>query len=258
MEDLLERARAGDAAALAALFRRARPKLDKLAAQHRASLRPGITRPSDIAQSTAERAFEKFTSFNGKTENEWTAWLRMILTNCVKESQRAGRTQKRSDRGATPLDTVVDEVCALQDSPSQVVARKEQYRLLLTFLHRLPPDQGEAILLCHLHDLRVSEVAQKMNRTQPVVGGLLSRGMRTLRKMMNEGLEADPDGALPEATSPDGATTALLEYLRRRESRGPVDPEAFLAEHPAHADDLRSMLDWIAHVQTLWASADDR
>jgi RNA polymerase sigma-70 factor (ECF subfamily) len=50
----------------------------------------------------------------------------------------------------------------------------------------------------------------------------------------------------------DGADAALLTYLRRRDAGEDVDRGAFLAEHAACADELRSMLDFIDLILAIW------
>jgi RNA polymerase sigma-70 factor (ECF subfamily) len=51
----------------------------------------------------------------------------------------------------------------------------------------LPEDQRTAVQLQQIQDYSVEEIAQQMNRTKTAVGGLLKRGMRRLRELMQTG-----------------------------------------------------------------------
>ncbi|WP_218920290.1 RNA polymerase sigma factor [Chondromyces crocatus] len=251
VEELIERARAGKQGAFEELFRRYRPKVGTWAEQQGRG-QPGTTRPSDIAQNTAKRAFERFVTFKGTSEGEWTVWLKEILKNCLLESQRAGRTKKRGGH-TIPLEDACAELPSPEASASQVMARSEQHQKLLASLYQhLPEEQSQAIWLCHLKGFPVAEVAQKMGKSPNAIGGLLARGMKRLRQVMNE--EPSVDQGEPPVS--EGAVEALLVYLRRCESGVSVDRAAFLAEHPEGGDELQSMLTWIDQIRALWASSE--
>jgi RNA polymerase sigma-70 factor, ECF subfamily len=250
--ELLLRARDGDQGALEELFQRCRPKLAQNARKHLAGTQPGGARPSDIAQETAERALRKFLAFRGSTEAEWYTWLNRIFHSRVKQSAKYAHQKKRSAAVTFPLDALPAHAApADQKSPSQTVSRTEEWRRLLTLLFELPDDQREAIRLCYLDELPVAEVAQRMGKTKPSVEGLLQRGLRTLRSRMTEETGAEPRAPTSTEEAMDAASAALVSYLRRRDAGEEMDPAAFVAEHPACADELRSMLHWIERIQEL-------
>ncbi len=57
------------------------------------------------------------------------------------------------------------------------------------------------------------------------------------------------------ASTLDAAAEALLAYLQRRDAGKRVEPEVFIAEYPACAEELRAMLQWIERLQALRPSA---
>ena len=73
-------------------------------------------------------------------------------------------------------------------TPSEYAVRREQTVLLADSLARLPEDQRTALELHHLQGLSVPEVSQEMGRSLLSVTGLIYRGMRALRELLNSAL----------------------------------------------------------------------
>ena len=49
-----------------------------------------------------------------------------------------------------------------------------------------PADQRQAVELRHLQGLAVLEIGQRMGRSTAAVGGLLQRGLKSLRGMLDD------------------------------------------------------------------------
>jgi RNA polymerase sigma-70 factor, ECF subfamily len=73
-----------------------------------------------------------------------------------------------------------------QSNPSDKAIRSEQMIELAAALRRLPDDQRIALELRYLGGLTVAAVAEQMGRGPESVTGLLYRGTRTLRELMDE------------------------------------------------------------------------
>jgi RNA polymerase sigma-70 factor (ECF subfamily) len=56
----------------------------------------------------------------------------------------------------------------------------------------LPPDQQRVVELHHLQGLPVAEVADQMGRSKPAVVGLLFRGLKKLRQLLQAQGEGEP------------------------------------------------------------------
>jgi len=251
IEELIARARSGDQAALDQLFQWCRPLLMERAALRLAKKRPGIERPSDIVQKAALKAFRAFPDFEGTTFAEWLSWLDRIVQTCTIQSFRDARRKKRDKAGEAPLDE--DEIPSHQLSPSQATATEEEWQQLWTQIYLLQEEQRTAILLRHFKELRVAEVARRMGKTEAAVAGLLQRGLRTLRDRLTSALAPTSPTADPHriTQAQEEAATMLLVYLRRRDAGERVEPEAFIAEHPSCAEELRHALEWIERIQAL-------
>lgn len=250
-EELIQRARAGDAAAREELFQRCQPTLTKWGARFTARLPPGGARPSDFAQDTALMASKKLASFQGNTAGEWFSWLKTIFRSQALQARRASNRQKREPTGVLSLDSgAALQVVSPQESPSQLVTLRDEAARLLAYVFQLPADQHQAIKLCYLEELPVAQAAQRLGRTEPSVGGLLRRGLKTIERQMKRSADPEPgdtSALLAHSTVED----ALLRYLRRRQEGETISPAAFAAEHSSCGDELLELLHWIERLQAL-------
>ena len=148
--------------------------------------------PSDIVQQTLLKAHEKHDQFRGSTDQELRGWLRAILARSLIDAAR-GHRRRRGD-AVRSLEAALDEssarlealLVADQSSPSQRAVKAEQLVDLATCLRSLPDDQRTALELRYLHGLSVAAVAEQMGRPPVSVTGLLYRGTRALRALLNQ------------------------------------------------------------------------
>ncbi len=77
-------------------------------------------------------------------------------------------------------------LAADQTSPSERVIRREEVLRLACALGQLPEDQRRAIELHYLRGLVLSEAAGLMDRSPAAVAGLLFRGLKKLRELLDE------------------------------------------------------------------------
>ena len=151
---------------------------------------------SDLVQQTMLDAHNKLDQFRGTSDQHLGAWLRQILKNNFLNSLRALHANRRDIRRELPLDleqlvfdsfSRVEQWLASNDpSPSQLVADQEQVLRLPSALNELTEDQREAIILYHIQGLKLAEVAERMNKSESAIGGLLYRGLRDLRLNLSE------------------------------------------------------------------------
>ena len=62
--------------------------------------------------------------------------------------------------------------------------RSEAVVALLDALHQLPETQAEAIRLRYMEGLPLSEIVERMDKSDTAVAGLLKRGLQKLRVIM--------------------------------------------------------------------------
>jgi RNA polymerase sigma-70 factor (ECF subfamily) len=194
-EQLLQRARRGNRAALGQLLQLYDHYLALLARLQIGKRLQGKLDPSDLVQETFLEAHRDFAQFCGSSEAEFVSWLRQILaTNLANLVRHYYGTRRRNVRLERELAVDLDQssqvldrgLAAAQSTPSQQAARREQAVLLADALGRLPPDYREVIILRHLEGLTFPEVARRLGRTQDSVEKLWARGLARLRRSLGD------------------------------------------------------------------------
>jgi RNA polymerase sigma-70 factor (ECF subfamily) len=150
--------------------------------------------PSDVVQQTLLKAHENLAQFRGQSPAEFMAWLRQILANQLAEAARKFGAGARDLSRERSLQADLDEssarlqawLAADQSSPSQRAMQEEQLLRLAEALDELPPDQRRAVELHHFQGHPVAEVARLMDRGPEAVVGLLYRGLKKLRRLLED------------------------------------------------------------------------
>lgn len=192
-EDLLQLARAGDAAVLGQLLELYRRYLALLARVQIGQRLQGKVDAEDLVQETFLEAHRNFGRFAGSSEAQFVAWLRQILAARLADLlRRYLGAQARDVRLEREIADAFDRSSVLLDrglvsplsSPSQQAARREQAVLLADALGQLPDDYREALVLRHLEGLTFPEVARRMGRTLDSVEKLWLRALGKLRQQL--------------------------------------------------------------------------
>jgi RNA polymerase sigma-70 factor (ECF subfamily) len=190
---LLQEARKGDEGTLGRLLELYRRYLTLLARVQIGQRIQGKADASDLVQETFLEAHRNFPRFGGESEAQLVCWLRQILAAKLADLMRRylgaqGRDVRLErdigdafDRSSIMLDR---GLVAVQSSPSQQAARREQAVLLADALDLLPDDYREVIVLRHLEGLTFPQVATRMKRSLDSVEKLWMRGLARLRQIM--------------------------------------------------------------------------
>ena len=188
---LLDAARAGDAAARARILSRYQSWLRILARIQLDGDFRGKFDASDIAQQTLLEACRDLPQFRGGTESEFLAWLRQILAHVLSHEIRRFRGTQQRDIGrevsleqslAQSSQRLGDMLAVSGSSPSQQAVRHEQEVMLAEVLARLPDDYREVLILRNLEGLSHEEVAARMGRGAGAVRMLWVRALAAIRK----------------------------------------------------------------------------
>jgi RNA polymerase sigma-70 factor (ECF subfamily) len=153
---------------------------------------------SDIVQQTLLEAFEQRGAFRGKSDGELAAWLKKLLVHNLADALRANHRAKRDVRRERSLEAAIEDSFSRVDdwlagsdpSPSQAAVRVEQLLRLAAEVAKLPDDQREAVVLHHLQGWPLAQLAEHLQRSEASVAGLLRRGLKRLRELMEAG--SDP------------------------------------------------------------------
>jgi RNA polymerase sigma-70 factor (ECF subfamily) len=147
---------------------------------------------SDLVQQALLRAVEAQDRFRGNDDRR-AAWLRTILVHVMIDAVRKfgrpeGGRRERSLEAALEQSSAQLEAFLAADltSPSGRAERNERLLRLADALARLPDDQRRAVELRHLQGLPLVEIASQMGRSVDSVVGLIHRGLRALRRDLEE------------------------------------------------------------------------
>jgi RNA polymerase sigma-70 factor (ECF subfamily) len=149
---------------------------------------------SDLVQQTLLQAHVHRSQYRGRTEQEWLAWLRAILANNLAGAVRQFATSARDLARERSLEAALEQssarlaqfLAASNSSPSEQANRAELLLRMAAALALLPADQQQVVELHHLQGCTVAEVAARLHRTKPAVMGLLFRGLKRLRQLLDD------------------------------------------------------------------------
>lgn len=149
---------------------------------------------SDIVQETLLEAHRTADNFRGRTVAEQAAWLRTLLVHKAKKIGRDHRRQKRDVAREHSLEAAMerssvrlgDLLPAGTSSPSQKAIREERMLHVAGAIESLSEAQREVVLLHYLEHLSMAEVGERIGRTSTAAAGLLHRGLKRLRELLQE------------------------------------------------------------------------
>jgi RNA polymerase sigma-70 factor (ECF subfamily) len=147
---------------------------------------------SDMVQQAMLQAVQGIDGFRGQTEAEFRGWLRQILAHHLCHLDRDMHRGKRDIRREQSMEQKLAQssmrleglLAGDEATPSQHAMVGENIIRLAEAVDGLPEEQSQAIRLHYLEGLKLSEVAQQMEKTTGSIAGLLHRGMKTLRSRL--------------------------------------------------------------------------
>ena len=172
----VERARAGDEAALSALFREHAPAVSRLC---RRMLGPGFG-AEDAAQEVFVRAQQAIGSF--ETGRRFLHWLLAIASHyCIDQLRRRSLEMRLFD----PRDLEGAGLADPGPSPLRQVSAREERAEILGALDALPHKYRLPIMLRYFSELDYERIAGILGVTRGQVGSLLFRAKRELRARLS-------------------------------------------------------------------------
>lgn len=143
---------------------------------------------SDLVQQTLLEAHVAAGQYRGRSDGEWLAFLRQTLARNMADLGRLYSADKRDVSREMELSSVRLEqfAASAEPSPSQEAVKNERLLKLADALAALPDDQRVAVELKHLQSWTVKQIADLTGKSETAVGGMLYRGIRKLRELMEE------------------------------------------------------------------------
>ena len=134
----------------------------------------------DVCQETFLRAFRALPGFRGQAK--FSSWLYRIALNLCRDWVRR---ERRTPVVQPPEDVDLIEMAAAaepSESIEDLVARKDQTRLVERAMALLPEEQRTAIVLKEYHGLTFQEIADLVGCPLSTVKTRLYQGLTVLRR----------------------------------------------------------------------------
>ncbi|MET9443102.1 RNA polymerase sigma factor [Streptomyces sp. NPDC006610] len=209
---LHERVRSGDRAAFAKIF----DEHARVVYAHAIRTTGDWALAEDVMSLTFLEAWRLRDKLRGEVRSV-RAWLLGIATNVMRNITRAARRHREAMSRLPPPEALPD----FADAVVGQLADVQRLAAAARALQRLKRTEREVFTLVVWSDLGYAATAEALGIPVGTVRSRLSRAREKLRRLVEEELKADPDGAEPRTgsghLSPSGAATARAS--RRRSTR---------------------------------------
>ena len=148
---------------------------------------------SDLVQDTFLAAQQHVTSFRGRTEPAWRAWLKAILLNHLANQRRHHAAHKRQgprgtgEHGGTRCP---QPAAGAITPPSRQLMRRERDRALDEALDRLPARYRQVVCWHHQDRRSFDEIGARLGISAGAAQKVWARALVRLRELL--GPEHDP------------------------------------------------------------------
>jgi RNA polymerase sigma-70 factor (ECF subfamily) len=196
-EDLLRRAKAGDAAALGALFAHYRDRLRKMVRLRLDRRVAGRLDPSDVLQEAYLDVARRFPEYAAAPEVPFYVWLRALTGQRLIDLHRQHLGAKMRDagqevshhRGALPQASsasLAQQFLAGLTSPTQAAVRAEMQLKLQEVLNGMDPMDREVVVLRHFEELNNVETAAVLGIEPSAASKRNLRAIRRLKAILDQ------------------------------------------------------------------------
>jgi RNA polymerase sigma-70 factor (ECF subfamily) len=179
---LVQRAQAGDAEAFGQLYDKYVDQVYRYVLYRVASSQVA----EDLTSETFLRALRRISSFTWQGRDVG-AWFVTIARNLIADHYKSGRY--RLEMTSDDVSTVSGSKPVTSPGPENEVMESMQNKVLLEAVKQLNPEQQECIVLRFLQGLSVTETAQIMGKNDGAIKALQYRAIRTLGRLLPEGVE---------------------------------------------------------------------
>lgn len=195
-EELAERMRAGDDAALAEAFEACRPALRRLLSYRIDPRLRGRVAPSDVLQEAYLEALKRLAHYAKQAELDPGLWLRWIVGQQLVDVHRRQLAQKRGGGNELSLDrggwaaasslALAELLVADGAGPPSAMGMEERKGALAEALEALSPLDREVLSLRHFEDLSNDEVAALLGLKKSAASKRYVRALAKLRAALED------------------------------------------------------------------------
>jgi RNA polymerase sigma-70 factor (ECF subfamily) len=196
-DDLLRRAKAGDAAALGALFAHYRDRLRTMVGLRLDRRVAGRLDPSDVLQEAYLDVARRFPEYAAAPAMPFYVWLRALTGQRLIDLHRQHLGAKGRDagqeislyRGALPQASsasLAQQLLAGLTSPTQAAVRAEMQLQLQEALNSMDPIDREVVVLRHFEELNNVETAAVLGIEPSAASKRYLRAVRRLKAILDQ------------------------------------------------------------------------
>ncbi|MGD1069635.1 MAG: sigma-70 family RNA polymerase sigma factor [Bryobacteraceae bacterium] len=190
--ELVNRARAGDAAAFSTLIRQYEGKIFRLAM----NITQNREDAEDVLQESFLKAYEHLDQFQGNSK--FYTWIVRIAVNQALMKLRKRKTDRSvslDEQIDTGEDTVVREIATWDPDPEERFSREELHTILNEAIDGLAPIYRTVFTLRDVDGLSTEETAEALDLTVPAVKSRLLRARLQLRDKLTRFFKRKGDDA---------------------------------------------------------------
>jgi RNA polymerase sigma-70 factor (ECF subfamily) len=148
---------------------------------------------SGVVQQTLLEAYQAGDGFPPGAAQQ-AAWLRRALANNLTDEIRRLGPRGKEPVEAQSLEQALEAssarleawVAREESTPGRAAVQNEQLVRLAEALQKLPDNQRRAVELHHLQGLSLADVGRRLGRSREAVAGLVFRGLKHLRTLLDE------------------------------------------------------------------------
>lgn len=200
-QELLLRARAGDAAAVDGLLDRHRDALRRIVELRMDQALERRVDASDIVQDVLVEANRRLDDYLADPKLPFHLWLRQMAKDRLIDAHRRHRVAARRslDREQSLHAPALGEQSSMdlggllpdrELTPAAAATRHELEQRFAAAIAKLDEPDREVILMRHFEQLTNQEIAQALGLSEPAAGMRYLRAMRRLRPMLEESSES--------------------------------------------------------------------
>ncbi len=193
---LLQRARAGDQQALAALFARYRDQLAKMVRLRLDRRMAGRIDTSDVLQDAYLDVARRFSEYAAAPTVPFFLWLRTLTGQRLIDLHRRHLGAEMRDAGqevslyrgglpAASSASLAQQLLAGLTSPTQAAIREEMRLRLQEALNSMDPIDREVLVLRHFEDLSNIEAAEVLGIEPSAASKRYIRALRRLKALLD-------------------------------------------------------------------------
>lgn len=191
---LLDRVAQGESSAAATLLTRHEQRLRRMVQLRFDPRLAARLDPSDVVQDALAEAHRRLPEFAARRPMPFYPWLRGIAWDALIDMTRrhvvAARRSVRRETGPASLSgdsqrILADRFLAVGASPSEQALRHEVRGRVQAAIAQLPPLDHEVIVLKHLEELSVAEIAAVLRISQEAVYSRYRRAVQRLHRLLS-------------------------------------------------------------------------